>query len=1133
MDASGTTTARIRLALEGATVVQQGLAKIEGGVSSVARSVIGLAGGLSVAGFATWIKGAINAADEASKLAQKAGLAVNQVAGLKLAFGQSGVSAEQFVPVMAKLGVAVTNGNKALTAMGIASHNADGSLKSTRQVLGEVSEKFAGYQDGAAKTALAVGLLGEEGAKLLPLLNQGAAGLDQYDQMAQQLGLTLDTKTAKAAEQFNDTIDLMGKATSGVATQVAARLLPTLNTLAGELFRSLVQGDSLNTVVDVLSGTMKGLYSVAVGVVTAFKTVGTALGGVGAAIASLISGDFAAVRTIISDMASDISASWSSAGASIIKVWEGAGDSTVSALAQATAAMQGAVPVIAQSTAAINKKTEADKKAAEAAREKAQAEKAAAQVAREEADIRLRILAMQDKASEVYANSADQVANSNQALREEIEAIGQTAAQRAQSIRLKEREILADKELELISLQNADADAVTLYNLQREIELRKQRLELLGQRFEAEDRAKLVAEWQKANEQITQSLTDSLFNGGKSFLDNLASYARTVVLRPIIAPIGAALGGLLGGGSAAAASGAAGGLGDASGLLGSVSQIAGLSSALGTGIAAGFANAITGTFAGSLSAAGSLIGTGTAAGVSAGVGMAIGTVAPYALAAYGVYKLLTAKTPGEQHQGGYYSSLGFTGLEGAARITGSGANSGQARDLIDRASPGLTSQVRTSVDAIVASVTGMAQTLGNQVALGLDLGFAANLNGQAGNKNAFGYFGVSANGQLGRTYQNRELGTDPAAAYQQLTTEAANALADVVLGNSGLVRAGESSLQTLTRLSTSLQGVNATLDTLGLRALAVGLAGGDAASQLADLFGGLQAFNTAAGAYYQAFYSEQERTATSTRQLTTALAAMGIALPQTRSAYRQLVEAQDLTTEAGRRTYASLLQLAPTFDQVAKAREQEATAAQALSQALQGLGDSITDEINRLRGLAGGNTTAQAYAALQGRFATTTAQARAGDQQALEALPGISQALEEAASLQASTASELVLIRQQLAASLQATLGAALGVGGLQAPALATGTNYVPHDMLIQAHRGEAVVPAAYNPAAGGALGGSAEAVAELRTLRDRLDRLIAAQGEGFTAVAGHTAKTARILERATPTGDAVLTMTQTDLDNL
>lgn len=42
------------------------------------------------------------------------------------------------------------------------------------------------------------------------------------------------------------------------------------------------------------------------------------------------------------------------------------------------------------------------------------------------------------------------------------------------------------------------------------------------------------------------------------------------------------------------------------------------------------------------------------------------------------------------------------------------------------------------------------------------------------------------------------------------------------------------------------------------------------------------------------------------------------------------------------------------------------------------------------------------------------------------------------------------------------------GALGISLPGFAQGINYVPHDMLARIHEGEAVVPKAYNPAAGG-----------------------------------------------------------------
>ena len=69
------------------------------------------------------------------------------------------------------------------------------------------------------------------------------------------------------------------------------------------------------------------------------------------------------------------------------------------------------------------------------------------------------------------------------------------------------------------------------------------------------------------------------------------------------------------------------------------------------------------------------------------------------------------------------------------------------------------------------------------------------------------------------------------------------------------------------------------------------------------------------------------------------------------------------------------------------------------------------------------------------------------------------------------------------------------------------GTNYVPYDMVAQLHQGEAVVPRAYNPAAGGSSAANAELVAEVRSLRAEL----AAQNR---AIAENTLATAKIMRR-------------------
>ena len=219
--------------------------------------------------------------------------------------------------------------------------------------------------------------------------------------------------------------------------------------------------------------------------------------------------------------------------------------------------------------------------------------------------------------------------------------------------------------------------------------------------------------------------------------------------------------------------------------------------------------------------------------------------------------------------------------------------------------------------------------------------------------------------------------------------------------------------------------------------------------------------------------------------------------------------------ESNRALYDQITALQDTQAAAQAAASASADAArqqQELADAIAAAGRKVSDEIKRLRGAATGGATDEAT--LRAQFAIATGQARAGSLDALNSLPELTAAIEASALLSASSTVELNRIRALLAGSLSDTLTAR----GIALPQLATGTDYVPTDMVAQLHEGEAVVPRAYNPASGA---GQGAMVAELRALR--------AEVEGLRAEARATAvssnKTARILERVTLDGEAMQTV--------
>lgn len=222
-----------------------GLKSADGQITTFSEKAEMLVGKLRAIGPAATLAGAAlvgamvrsvaNTADELIKLSAKTGIAVEDLSRLQYAAGLSGVSNEALAVSLTKLSKNMAEAaggtgeaTKAFDAMGISVKNSDGSLKSQRQVIEEVAEKFQGYSDGAEKSALAQRIFGRSGADLIPLLNSGAKGLKAMADESDRLGNTISTKTAKAAEEFNDNITRLDTAIGGISRKIAGPLIQSL-----------------------------------------------------------------------------------------------------------------------------------------------------------------------------------------------------------------------------------------------------------------------------------------------------------------------------------------------------------------------------------------------------------------------------------------------------------------------------------------------------------------------------------------------------------------------------------------------------------------------------------------------------------------------------------------------------------------------------------------------------------------------------------------------------------------------------------------------------------------------------------------------------------------------------------------
>lgn len=213
------------------TVAGRGFTALAAG-ATVAAGALGLA-----------VKSSIDHADALNKSAQKAGLTVEALSRLEFAAKLSDVSLEQLTGGLQKLSksmvdIAAGKGpSAAFQALGISVREADGSLRSSNAVFADVADRFSRMENGATKTALAIQIFGKAGAELIPLLNSGRQGLADMAAESDRLGATISTKTAGAAEKFNDTLTRIQTGMQGTINRIVGEtgLLDVLQQLADKL----------------------------------------------------------------------------------------------------------------------------------------------------------------------------------------------------------------------------------------------------------------------------------------------------------------------------------------------------------------------------------------------------------------------------------------------------------------------------------------------------------------------------------------------------------------------------------------------------------------------------------------------------------------------------------------------------------------------------------------------------------------------------------------------------------------------------------------------------------------------------------------------------------------------------------
>lgn len=193
-------------------------------------------GGAITAALGVAVKSLANATDVADDTAKRTGLTVEAVQELGYVAKMTGSN-------LATVEVALRTMQKGLTDSGTESAAFTSALETLGLSLAELramnpqaqfdalSQAIAGVTDPSQRAGLAMTVFGRAGTALLPMLAEGADGIAKLKDEAHKYGYVMSQEVAEAGSNFNDNLDRLKGSLGGLAQQVVAGLLPTLNSL--------------------------------------------------------------------------------------------------------------------------------------------------------------------------------------------------------------------------------------------------------------------------------------------------------------------------------------------------------------------------------------------------------------------------------------------------------------------------------------------------------------------------------------------------------------------------------------------------------------------------------------------------------------------------------------------------------------------------------------------------------------------------------------------------------------------------------------------------------------------------------------------------------------------------------------
>ena len=206
-----------------------------------------------------------NAASEINDMSERTGLSTNRLQELKYATKLVGVEFDSITGAvkiltnnMADAGEGGKKQAEAFKDLHVRVKGVGGQLRDMDDIFPEVINKLADMQNETKRNALAADIFGKSANELVPLLNQGSAGIKKFTDEAHKYGAVMSKEAIEAGDKFGDSLDTLKMSFSGITSQIGSEVIPVFQKMVDTLIRNMPE--IKKTIGDVIERYVKPAF---------------------------------------------------------------------------------------------------------------------------------------------------------------------------------------------------------------------------------------------------------------------------------------------------------------------------------------------------------------------------------------------------------------------------------------------------------------------------------------------------------------------------------------------------------------------------------------------------------------------------------------------------------------------------------------------------------------------------------------------------------------------------------------------------------------------------------------------------------------------------------------------------------